>query len=66
MKKQTKTRLIIGFCITLIVVILSLIPEHFVLQYVNDDGYLTTETYERSVDYTDRVKELQADGIVIY
>ena len=66
MKKQTKTRLIIGFCIILIVVILSLIPEHFVLQYVNDDGHLTTESYQRLDDYTDRVKELQSDGIVVY
>ena len=45
---------------------LSLIQEDFVLQYVNDDGYLTTETYQRLDDYTERVKELQADDIVVY
>ena len=66
MKKQTKTRLIILFCIVLIVAMLSLIQEDFVLQYVNDDGYLTTETYHKLDDYTERIKELQEDEITIY
>lgn len=66
MKKQTKKMLSIVFCIVLIVAMLSLIQEDFILQYVNDDGYLTTETYHRLDDYTERVKELQEDGIVVY
>ena len=45
---------------------LSLIQEDFVLQYVNDDGYLTTETYHKLDDYTERIKELQEDEITIY
>ena len=66
MKKQTKRILSIVFCTILIVAVLSLIQEDFVLQYVDDAGYLTTETYQRLDDYTDRVKELQSDGIVVY
>lgn len=66
MKKQTKKMLSIVFCIVLIVAMLSLIQKDFILQYVNDDGYLTTETYHKLDDYTERVKELQEDGIVVY
>ena len=66
MKKQTKTRLIIVFCIALIIAMLSMIQEDFILQYINDDGYLTTETYHKLDDYTERVNELQEDGIVVY
>ena len=66
MKKQTKKMLSIVFCIALIIAMLSLIQEDFILQYINDDDYLTTETYHKLDDYTERIKELQEDCIIVY